>query len=116
MAEYLLRFLIGGIVVSAFAVLGDIFRPKSFAGLFAAAPTIALATLSLAFAKQGAGYAATEGRWMIVGAAALWLYSVFACQLLQRWRFSALGATGLALAGWFAAAFLGRLLLGGSAP
>ena len=29
-----LRFLIGGAFVSVFAVLGDIFRPKSFAGLF----------------------------------------------------------------------------------
>ena len=34
MTEYVIRFLVGGIVVSAFAVLGDILRPKSFAGLF----------------------------------------------------------------------------------
>jgi len=31
--EYLFRFLAGGIVVSTFAVLGDVLRPKSFAGL-----------------------------------------------------------------------------------
>ena len=36
--EYLVRFLVGGIVVSAFAVLGDLLRPKSFAGLFGALP------------------------------------------------------------------------------
>src|SRR5579884_4076376 len=112
MGEYVLRFLIGGIAVSAFAVLGDVFRPKSFAGLFGAAPTIALATLSLAFAKQGAGYAAVEGRSMIIGAAALWFYSVAVCQLMQRWRFSALAATSLSLLAWFAVALLGRLLLG----
>ncbi len=47
--EYFVRFLVGGIVVSAFAVLGDVLRPKSFAGLFGAAPSLALATLSLAF-------------------------------------------------------------------
>ena len=115
MAEYLLRFLIGGIAVSAFSVLGDVFRPKSFAGLFGAAPTIALATLSLAFASKGGGYAAVEARSMIIGALALWLYSVSVCQLMQRARFSALAATGLALLVWFAVAFAGRMLLAGAA-
>jgi len=43
MLEYV-RFLAGGIAVSAFAALGDTLRPKSFAGLFGAAPSIALAT------------------------------------------------------------------------
>jgi hypothetical protein len=43
MSELLLRFAIGGIVVSAFATLGDVFKPKSFAGLFEAAPSLALA-------------------------------------------------------------------------
>jgi hypothetical protein len=35
MAEYLIR--LGGAVVSAFAMLGDVIRPKSFAGLFGCA-------------------------------------------------------------------------------
>jgi hypothetical protein len=35
MLEYGLRFLAGGIAVSAFAALGDTLRPKSFAGLSA---------------------------------------------------------------------------------
>jgi hypothetical protein len=113
MGEYLLRFLIGGAAVSAFAVLGDVFRPKSFAGLFGAAPTIALATLSLAFATKGGAYAAMEARSMVIGAVALWLYSMTACQLVQRGRFSALAATSLALLVWFAVAFVGRLLLAG---
>ena len=45
MTEYLVRFLVGGVVVSAFAMFGDVLRPKSFAGLFGAAPAVALATL-----------------------------------------------------------------------
>ena len=53
--EYVIRFLAGGIVVSAFALLGDILRPKSFAGLFGAAPSVGLATLTLALLKQGGG-------------------------------------------------------------
>jgi hypothetical protein len=47
MTEYVVRFLVGGVVVSAFAILGDILRPKSFAGLFAAAPSVALVTLGV---------------------------------------------------------------------
>ena len=42
MLEYGLRFLAGGIAVSAFAALGDTLRPKSFAGLFGAAPRLPL--------------------------------------------------------------------------
>ncbi len=45
MKEILLRFVIGGIVVSTFAILADLFKPKSFPiGLFGAAPSVALAT------------------------------------------------------------------------
>ena len=42
MTEYIVRFLVGGAVVSAFAMLGDVLRPKCFAGLFGAAPSVAL--------------------------------------------------------------------------
>jgi hypothetical protein len=34
--DYAVRFLAGGLIVSAFAILGDVLRPKSFAGLFGA--------------------------------------------------------------------------------
>ena len=48
--EILARFLIGGAIVSFFAVLAEMFRPKSFAGLFGAAPSIALATIGITIA------------------------------------------------------------------
>jgi hypothetical protein len=41
MLEYASRFLAGGLTVVAFAALGDMVRPKSFAGQFGAAPSIA---------------------------------------------------------------------------
>jgi hypothetical protein len=44
--EYVVRFIAGGIVVLAVASLADVLRPKSFAGLFGAAPSVALATLT----------------------------------------------------------------------
>jgi hypothetical protein len=62
--HYILRFLAGGLSVSAFAILGDVLRPKSFAGLFGAAPSVALATLTLGIINQGVDYVATEGRSM----------------------------------------------------
>ena len=62
MTEHFIRFFVGGAVVSAFAMLGDLLRPKSFAGLFGAAPSVALATLGIAVYQQGADYAATKHR------------------------------------------------------
>ena len=113
MMEYVIRFVVGGVAVSVFAVLGDVLRPKSFAGLFGAAPSIALATLGIAIAQHGAGYAAIEARSMMIGAIALWLYSRGVCRLMERHRVSALLATGLMLALWLACAFgLQWLLLG----
>src|SRR3954466_8859971 len=90
MGEYVLRFVAGGIVVSAFAMLGDVLRPKSFAGLFGAAPSVALATLGIAVYTQGAGYAVFQSRSMMAGAIALAVYSVVVCHLLVRARFGAM--------------------------
>jgi hypothetical protein len=45
MVQLLFRFAVGGIMVALFAFLADLLKPKSFAGLFGAAPSVALATL-----------------------------------------------------------------------
>jgi len=45
-----------------FAVLGDLFKPKTFAGLFGAAPSVALATLVLTISQKGKLYASIEAR------------------------------------------------------
>jgi len=71
--ELLVRFIVGGIVVSAFALLGSCLKPRSFAGLFGAAPSVALATIGLTVTTQGKAYAATEARSMIVGAVAFFV-------------------------------------------
>jgi hypothetical protein len=103
--EYGLRFLAGAIAVSAFATLGDMLRPKSFAGLFGAAPSIALATLLISLVRKGAPFVAVEGRSMIVGAFALAAYSWVVCVLLKKFLLSSRAATMAALVVWFAAAF-----------
>jgi len=100
-----LRFLIGGLVVSAFAILGDLLKPGSFAGLFGAAPSVALATLGLAIHKDGATYTALECRSMIAGAVALGIYAWAACRAMKRHRVSPAAATLYGLSIWFAGAF-----------
>jgi uncharacterized membrane protein (GlpM family) len=110
--DLMIRFVIGGVVVSAFALVGGLFKPTSFAGLFGAAPSVALATLGLAIANDGKMYASTECRSIIAGAIALGVYSLFASQLLMRFRWHALTATLSSTAVWFLTAFgLWRLFL-----
>jgi Protein of unknown function (DUF3147) len=104
MLESSLRFLAGGIAVSAFVALGDTLRPKSFAGLFGAAPSIALATLLITLSQKGAQFVGLEGRSMIVGAFALAVYSWTVCVLLKRFLLSSWTATMAALIVWFAVA------------
>ncbi|MGY8637132.1 DUF3147 family protein [Bradyrhizobium sp. 14AA] len=115
MTEYLVRFIAGGVIVSAFAILGDMLKPKSFAGLLGAAPSVALATLGIAIVQHGAQYAAAESWTMIYGAIALACYSFAVCQMLMRLRLAALSATIIALAVWLAVAFGLLAGLGGAA-
>ena len=75
MKVILIRFLIGAVAVSIFAVLGDLLKPKSFAGLFGAAPSVALATLGLTLSSDGSHFAATEAGSMIAGAIAFFVYA-----------------------------------------
>ncbi|MGT2437513.1 DUF3147 family protein [Bradyrhizobium betae] len=105
MMEYVVRFVAGGLIVSAFAIAGDMLRPKSFAGLLGAAPSVALATLSIAIVQHGPHYAAAESWTMIYGAVALGCYSLAVCHLLMRFRLGALPATILAFAVWIVVAF-----------
>jgi hypothetical protein len=105
MVELLFRLLIGGILVSAFAMLGDLFKPKSFAGLFGAAPSIALATLGLTLLRQGRLYAATEARSMIAGAVGFFLYAYCVSWLMIRRNVRGLVASSVAIVVWAAAAF-----------
>ena len=82
--QWLIRFLVGGMVVSLFALVGDVLRPKGFAGLFAAAPSVALATLGLTVLEMGPSYAALEARSMILGAVALVIYAAGCVYLMAR--------------------------------
>lgn len=105
MGELIVRFLIGGAAVCVFAVLGDVFKPKSFGGIFAAAPSVALASLGLAYHGHGGGYTAIEGRSMVAGALALLLYSLAVGFVMKTAKVRALPVALGALAIWLAVAF-----------
>jgi uncharacterized membrane protein (GlpM family) len=102
--DLLLRFLIGGLVVCAFAVIGDMVKPESLGGMFAAAPTIALATVALTMHVHGGAYVATEGRSMVAGGLAFFVYaSAVSFVMMRRRPRAAVAAAGL-LPAWFAIA------------
>ncbi|HEV2398312.1 MAG TPA: DUF3147 family protein [Candidatus Sulfotelmatobacter sp.] len=105
MKEILVRFLIGGVVVSIFAVLGDLFKPKSFAGLFGAAPSVALATILLTVRKSGTHYTAIEARSMLAGAIAFFVYSSAVSWVMMHKNCKALWTSAGFLVLWGAVAF-----------
>jgi hypothetical protein len=105
--ELAVRFIFGGLIVSVFSLTGDLWRPKTFSGIFGAAPSVALASLALGFSKEGPGAVAVLGRSMVIGSVALFVYAA-ACVFVtkhERWPIwvSALSAW----VAWFAAAFAG---------
>jgi len=93
MGELVVRFLVGGTVVSLFAAVSDALKPRTFAGIFGAAPSVALASLVLTYRSQGADYVALEGRSMIAGAAALFVYTAASSRLIRRTSVSAWAST-----------------------
>ena len=109
--EQVFRFIIGGAVVSLFAVTGDVLKPKSFAGLFGAAPSVAVATLGLAIITHGTAYAAIEGRSMIAGAIGFMIYALACMWIMAKHNAAALYVSSATLPIWFACAFAGYFLI-----
>jgi Protein of unknown function (DUF3147) len=105
MGDMLARFVVGGVVVSLFSVFADTLRPKSFAGLLGAAPSVALATLGLTIRNNGKAYAAFEARSMLFGALAFLVYAFLVSWLLRCYRPAAMIATVGAMPIWFVISF-----------
>jgi uncharacterized membrane protein (GlpM family) len=103
--EFLLKFVLGGAIVSLFAVAGEAFKPKHFAGIFGAAPSVALASLALAYAEHGAKYVTIETRAMIAGSIAFFVYGA-ACVAGAKREGVSIPVLAVASWGvWFAVAF-----------
>ena len=103
--QIIIRFLAGGAIVSAFSLIADLFKPKSFAGLFGGAPSVALATLLLTVSKDGSEYAAVEARSMALGAAVFVLCACAMARLFLRRKARPRLAIGVSVSVWLATAF-----------
>jgi len=94
----LLRGLVGGTFVTAFAVLSEMLRPKSFAGVFGAAPSIALASLLVTIADKGEHAARIQSLSMVLASFAMLAYCLTAVVTVD--RFGALRGSALAFVSW----------------
>jgi hypothetical protein len=81
-----------------------VLKPKGFAGLFGAAPSVALATLGLTVFADGKVYAAREARSMVLGAASFFVYSALCTWLMLRKKREVAVATIGSLIVWLGAA------------
>jgi hypothetical protein len=104
LGELATRFVLGGAIVSAFAMVGTLFKPKTFAGLFGAAPSVGVATLALAFYQKGAGYAETEARGMVWGTFAMLVYCAVCITLAKQRGVPVWLAAALSWLTWLAVA------------
>jgi hypothetical protein len=84
LADLFARFVLGGAIVSLFALAGEVLQPKRFGGMTAAAPSTALATLALTYAQHGRGHVAIEARWMTIGAVAFFVHALAASFAIRR--------------------------------
>ncbi|OLB95710.1 MAG: hypothetical protein AUI15_15415 [Actinobacteria bacterium 13_2_20CM_2_66_6] len=104
------RVIAGGALVVAFAMLSDTLKPKTFAGLFSAAPSVATASLLVSGLATGPAKDQEYAWGMIAGAIGLVFYSLAAAFLVKQ-----LGAFAGSIVAWAAwiipAALIYRLLL-----
>ena len=78
------KAVVGGLAVMGFSLVGEAGQPKRFAGLFAAAPSVALASLALtAFAKGGAS-TVPLAQGMLIGSAGMIAYCLVSIYLIER--------------------------------
>ena len=105
LAEVALKALAGGLLVVVFAALAEILNPKRFAGIFSAAPSVALGSLLVTAIFSTYRDVALSGEGMAVGAVAFAVYCLLAIPLVGRW--GPWAGSAAALVGWGAVAAVG---------
>src|SRR5579875_2350832 len=80
------RAVVAGLLVVVFAVVGEVVKPKRFAGVFGAAPAVALANLALVVAVQGTSKAQHEATAMVGGAVAFVVACAVGVVAVRRWH------------------------------
>jgi hypothetical protein len=97
-----LRGLAGGTLVVLFALIGEVVVPKAFAGLFSAAPSVAVASLLITVMAQGTDRARQDSIGMVIGALGMVASCILAAAVIPRLR--ALWGSTAAWLGWAAVA------------
>jgi hypothetical protein len=96
------KMLCGGVLVLAFAALSEALKPKRFAGILGAAPSVAIAGLVVGSLAKGPVEQASAARTMIAGAVALTVCAAVLVPAARRW--SAGRASTVACVAWIAVA------------
>lgn len=91
------KALAGGLLVVAFALLSESFAPKRFAGLFGAAPAVALASLAVTLLTKSPTDAYHDSLGMIVGCVGMFAYALAIIGLLKRARSLVASLAGVAV-------------------
>lgn len=103
--DIVFKALAGGVFVLLSALIAETITPKRLAGLFAAAPSVALGSLLVTVNTKGHPDATIAAKGMVVGAVAFTLYCLAAVPALG--RYGGVRGSSLALILWFAAAAIG---------
>ncbi|MDQ6712382.1 MAG: DUF3147 family protein [Candidatus Dormibacteraeota bacterium] len=97
-----LKALAGGLAVVAFSLIGQAGHPKRFAGVFAAAPSVALASLAMTVVVKGPQGTVPYAQGMLIGSAGMLAYCLASLYLIN--RLHALVGSIVAWVAWFAVA------------
>lgn len=92
--------LAGGLLVVAFALLCETLQPKRFAGLFGAAPAVAIAGLTIVLLSKGSHDARENSIGMVAGSVGMLCYAATTIRLLK--RKPAFTSSALGLISWVA--------------
>lgn len=93
-----IKAVAGGALVLAFALISETLAPKRFAGLFSAAPAVAIAGLIITLLDKGAHDAHQSSVGMLAGTAGLVVYAAAVVPLLRRTPASR--AAAMAISAW----------------
>jgi hypothetical protein len=99
---YVFRFLAGGALVCAFTVISQVVKPKRFAGIFSAAPSVLLAGLAVTLLSKGQSAATLTAEGAIAGAVGLIAYCLVSTPAIRRLK--AIRGASVSLLAWLAVA------------
>jgi len=99
----------GGVGVVAFALIAETLEPKDFAGIFSAAPSIALASLVVTVIMVGSAPAALSAEGMVAGGLGMLVFCAVAVRAVR--RNGAIRGTALVVPAWFLCTGAGLLLV-----